>query len=469
MGTLLVVDDDTALLKILESILTDAGHQVTTASNGKKALDILIQTRFDLALIDLKLKKVSGFDLIKAIKESNPETVVIILTGFASIDTAITALRMGAYDYLQKPVKPELLIKTVERGLEKKELKELSEAMIKKMDEGVALLDSEGLIDFTSLRFCELSQYVAEEIAGRPFLSFISPEYEKAVKESFKKAWEGAPARFQVSVIRKDGKELIAIISFTRVGTRILTVISDITEIVGVPHIRKELMYRIEPGVVYLVTEETSETAMDAFVDLIHAGYEGVLVTREHPDEINNSWDADVPIFWLTNDVAGESTIFPNVALIERRLQPYLSRKRVVLIDRLDYVISKNSFESVLNFVQKLRDLAFMKKSIVLLSVDPRTLTEREFSLFEKETHPLEPVRTMNLSEGLLELLYYVAQRNEVGTKPFHKEIEKRFDITRTTVRKRLNQLREKGFVVEKRKGRMKVVEITDKGKKMIR
>ncbi|MGD2248639.1 MAG: response regulator [Candidatus Methanofastidiosia archaeon] len=469
MGTLLVVDDDTALLKMLESILTDAGHQVTTASSGKKALEILNKTRVDLALIDLKLKKVSGFDLIKAIKENDPETVVIILTGFASIDSAITALRMGAYDYLQKPVKPELLLRTVERGLEKKELKELSEAMIKKMDEGVALLDSEGLIDFTSLRFCELSQYAAEEIAGRSFLSFVSPEYEGAVKENLKKAWEGVPARFQVSVIRKDGKELIAIISFTRVGTRILTVISDITEIVGVPLIRKELMYRIEPGIVYLVTEETSETAMDAFVDLIHAGYGGVLVTREHPDEIKHSWDADVPIFWLTNDVAGESTIFPNVALIERRLQPYLSRKRVVLIDRLDYVISKNSFESVLNLVQKLRDLAFMKKSIVLLSVDPRTLTEREFSLLEKETHPLEPVRTMNLSEGLLELLYYVSQRNEVGAKPFHKEIEKRFDITRTTVRKRLNQLNEKGLVVEKKKGRMKVVEITDKGKKMIR
>lgn len=469
MGTLLVVDDDTSLLKILESILTDAGHQVTTATSGKEGLEVLTQTRFDLALIDLKLKKISGFDLIRTIKENSPETVVIILTGFASIDSAITALRMGAYDYLQKPVKPELLIKTVERGIEKKELKELSEAMIKKMDEGVILLDSEGLIDFASARFCELSKYTAEEIAGRPFLSFVSPEYEQTVTENFKKAWENTPVRFQASVIRKDGKELIAIISFTKVGTHILTVISDITEIVGAPDIKRELMYKIEPGSVYLVTEETLEKAMDAFVDLIHAGYGGVLVTREHPDEIKHTWKTDVPTLWLTNDVAGESTIFPNVALIERRLQPYLSRKRVVLIDRLDYVISKNSFESVLNFIQKLRDLAFMKKSIILLSIDPRTLTEQEFSLLEKETHPLEPVSTINLSEGLLELLYYVAQRNEVGAKPFHKEIEKRFDITRTTVRKRLNQLNKRGLIVEKKKGRMKVVEITDKGKKFVR
>jgi DNA-binding MarR family transcriptional regulator len=149
-------------------------------------------------------------------------------------------------------------------------------------------------------------------------------------------------------------------------------------------------------------------------------------------------------------------------------MKSYLSRNRVILIDRLDYLISKNSFASVLSLVQKLNDLVFMKKSIVLLSVDPRTLTEREFSLLQKETHPLQLLSKLDLSEDLGELLLYVAQRNEVGAKPSHKEIEKRFDITRTTVRKRLVLLHEKGLIVEKRKGRMKVVEITERGKRMV-
>jgi PAS domain S-box-containing protein len=378
-------------------------------------------------------------------------------------------MRMGAYDYLQKPIKPELLIQAVNRGLEKKQLKDLTEAVIKKMDEGIALLDSEGLIDFVSDRFCEISNHTSEELMGNLFLSIVSPEDEYATTENFRQARQGNPQRFQASIIRKDGKELIAIISLTKVGNRILTVISDVTKIIGPPVFRRDLMYKIRPGSVYLVTEENLSKSMSAFIELLSAGFLGLLITRNHPNEIKSTWNADVPVLWLTDDVVGESTIFPNVALVERKLHPYVSRNRVILIDRLDYLISRNSFETVLGLVQRLNDLVFMRKSVLLLSVDPRTLTERQFSLLEKETSPLLPSSKMNLPEDLSELLIYVAQRNEVGEKPFHKELEKKFDITRTTVRKRLRLLREKGLIVERKKGRMKVVEITERGRKMIR
>lgn len=468
MGTLLIVDDDKNLLKVLQQILEEAGHEVSAVSSGKEALIELSGRDFDLAVVDLKLEEVSGFDLIDAIRETYPSVVVIISTGFASLDSAIKALRMGAYDFLQKPLKPELLIKAVERGLEKKQLKDLAEAVIKKMDEGIALLDSEGLIDFVSKRFCEISQYTADELTGGLLLSLVAPEYENLTVENLRKAWEGSSRRFQASMIRKDGKELTAIISLTKAGNRVLAVVSDITKITGAPVIKRELMYKIQPGSVYLITEESTDKAMEALEDLLQAGYGGLMVTRDHPDEIKSTWNTDATVLWLTDDVAGESTMFPNIALLERKLQSYLSRNRVILIDRLDYLVSKNSFESVLGLVQRLNDLAFTKKSIILLSVDPRTLTEREFSLLEKETRPLVPINRSELPEDLSELLRYVTQRNEVGGKPSHKEIEKRFDITRTTVRKRLNQLEEKGMIVEKKKGRMKVIEITEKGRKSL-
>lgn len=468
MGNLLVVDDDSTLVKTLQNILEDAGHVVSPALSGNEALEHLKYTEYDLALVDLKLENISGFDLIEIIRDKYPDVVVVILTGFASVDSAIKALRMGAYDYLQKPVKPELLLKTVERGLEKKQLEALTEAVIKKMDEGIALLDSEGLINFASTQFCDIVQYSAEELTGYLFFSLVSPQDEFTANENFKKARQDRTKRIQASLIRKDGREVTAIISFTAVGNRVLTVISDITQIVDSPVTRKDLMYKVKPGSVYLITGENSEKAIEAFTDLLQAGYGGLLVTRNHPDEVKAVLNTDVPVLWLTDDVDGESTIFPNIALLERKLQSYLSRNRVILIDRLDYLISKNSFASVLSLVQKLNDLVFMKKSIVLLSVDPRTLTEREFSLLEKETRPLQPSSTLDLSEDLSELLLYVAQRNEVGAKPSHKEIEKRFDITRTTVRKRLTVLHEKGLIVEKKKGRMKVIEITERGKRMV-
>lgn len=468
MGTLLIVDDDKNLLKVLQQVLEESGHGVSIASNGEEALRELSARDFDLAIVDLKLEEVSGFDLIDTIKEMYPDVVVIISTGFASLDSAIKALRMGAYDFLQKPLKPALLIKAVERGLEKKQLKDLAEAVIRKMDEGIALLDSEGLIDFVSGRFCEISQYSADELTGGLLLSLVAPEFENLTAENLKKAWEGSSRRFQASMIRKDGKELTAIISLTKVGNRVLAVVSDITKITGAPVIKRELIYKIQPGSVYLITEESADKAMEALTDLLQAGYGGLMVTRDHPDEIKSTWNTDATLLWLTDDVAGESTMFPNIALLERKLQSYLSRNRVILIDRLDYLVSKNSFESVLGLVQRLNDLAFTKKSIILLSVDPRTLTEREFSLLEKETRPLVPINNVELPEDLSELLQYVARRNEVGGKPSHKEIEKRFDVTRTTVRKRLIQLEEKGMIVERKKGRMKVVEITEKGRKAL-
>lgn len=86
----------------------------------------------------------------------------------------------------------------------------------------------------------------------------------------------------------------------------------------------------------------------------------------------------------------------------------------------------------------------------------------------EKETSPLQPLSIRELREDLTELLEYVAKQNEVSAKPHHKDIEKKLHITRTTVRQRLKILSEKGSVVEKRKGRLKVVEITERGKKTI-
>jgi PAS domain S-box-containing protein len=303
MGYLLIVDDEKALVKTLQNILEDAGHAVLPALSGKEALSHLKHADCDLALVDLKLEDISGFDLIKIMNDKYPDVIVIILTGFASVDSAIKALRMGAYDYLQKPVKPELLIKTVERGLEKKQLKALAEAVIKKMDEGIALLDSEGLIDFASTRFCNMVQYSAEELTGYLFFSLVSPHYEYTANENFKKARQGQTKRIQASLIRKDGREITALVSFTTVGNRVLTVVSDITQVVGVPVARKDLMYKVTPGSVYLITEKTLEKAMEAFTDLLQAGYGGLLVTRNHPEEVKAVWNIDVSVLWLTDEV----------------------------------------------------------------------------------------------------------------------------------------------------------------------
>ncbi len=124
MADILVVDDDKGMREFLEIMLTQEGYGVRCAGDGKKALDLCSKHKFDLAITDLKMPKVDGIDFLKGAKEISPETVVILITAFASGETAVTAMKEGAYDYIEKNFDVEDLKKIVQDALDKKGAKE---------------------------------------------------------------------------------------------------------------------------------------------------------------------------------------------------------------------------------------------------------------------------------------------------------------------------------------------------------
>ena len=117
-GRILVVDDDDSLRRVLEVQLQQMGYRVNTAKNGEAALAQLRDSPHDLILTDLRMPGVSGLDLLKNIRAAHPETVVIMLTAYGSVDTAVEAMRAGAYDYLTKPVHQEELALIIKRALD---------------------------------------------------------------------------------------------------------------------------------------------------------------------------------------------------------------------------------------------------------------------------------------------------------------------------------------------------------------
>jgi len=131
MAEILVVDDDRGMREFLEIMLTQEGHGVRCASDGKKALEICRKHKFDLAITDLKMPKVDGIDFLKGVKELSPETMVILITAYASGGTAVTAMKEGAYDYLEKNFDIEDLKKIVRDALDKKGVKEEDAQFIK--------------------------------------------------------------------------------------------------------------------------------------------------------------------------------------------------------------------------------------------------------------------------------------------------------------------------------------------------
>ena len=118
----LVVDDERDIRDGSERILTRKGYRVTTASNGEEALQRVEETRFAIVLLDLKMPGMDGLEVLRLIRESHPETLVIVITGYATIETAIEAMKRGAYDFMPKPFKPDQLRIVVDRAIELKQL-----------------------------------------------------------------------------------------------------------------------------------------------------------------------------------------------------------------------------------------------------------------------------------------------------------------------------------------------------------
>jgi response regulator RpfG family c-di-GMP phosphodiesterase len=119
---ILVVDDEQVIREILADFLSMEGFWVRTAEDGSAALLELSRNQYDLVLSDLKMPVMGGLELLKAISEHTPNVVTIIMTGFGTVETAIDAMKKGAYDYILKPFKVEEVVHTIRRGLEKQRL-----------------------------------------------------------------------------------------------------------------------------------------------------------------------------------------------------------------------------------------------------------------------------------------------------------------------------------------------------------
>ncbi len=117
--SILVVDDEKNQREILETILSGEGYDVTTASSGEAAMKFVADRHFDLVLTDLKMTGMSGLDLLKELTDFDKSIIVILLTAHGSVDSAVDAMRLGAFEYLQKPYDSENLLDTVSRALKK--------------------------------------------------------------------------------------------------------------------------------------------------------------------------------------------------------------------------------------------------------------------------------------------------------------------------------------------------------------
>lgn len=132
---ILVVDDDVTILEILEEFLKRAGYEPRCFLDAQDSITAIQHEKYDLALVDLKLGKRNGLEVMKAFHENNPDMPVIILTGFGTVESAVEAMELGAFSYFTKPIKKDELLFEVKRALEKSRLQSEIERLKKAVND----------------------------------------------------------------------------------------------------------------------------------------------------------------------------------------------------------------------------------------------------------------------------------------------------------------------------------------------
>jgi DNA-binding NtrC family response regulator len=139
--TLLVVDDDVAMRQMLASLFREHGYEVRDSASADEALKEAAKFDFDAILSDIRMPGKSGIEMVGALRRMRPETPVVLMTAFGSIDSAVEAMRAGAFDYITKPFEPEAALLTLERAVERRALEEENRRLRRAVDQTSSLGD----------------------------------------------------------------------------------------------------------------------------------------------------------------------------------------------------------------------------------------------------------------------------------------------------------------------------------------
>ncbi len=338
--------------------------------------------------------------------------------------------------------------------------------------EGVAIIGLDGTVqEINSAGIAMIEAERPEQIIGKSIYELVTPEYRERARALFESVLRGNNAAYEAEIsgfkggrrwietravpLRDEKHEITAMLAISR----------DITERkrAETEMKRRMMKFKLDEGRLYLVKEHALTLSLLAFKDLLSVGYKGVVVSRTPEGEFRKAAEGVFEYLWIA-ERGGVKATPPELTEIELRLEN-VPRGCAILIDRLDYLAFKKGFEKTLAFVQRLRESAYLAGHVVILSIDPSTLSEKELRLLEKEALEIEPLRKAMLPEDLLEVLRYVYRQNTIGIKPSYTEAGLELGISKPTARKRIRNLVSAGYAMEAVKGRSKVLELTWKGR----
>lgn len=230
----------------------------------------------------------------------------------------------------------------------------------------------------------------------------------------------------------------------------------------------------LEPKKVYLVKEDDENHAHELFISSLNKGFAGLGIVREDPEKLKKKYNLQKTSFiWTTKtEVEGvpcETDINNLFTLISEFIKR--SKKSVILVDRLDYILNENKFGEVIKKIHALKDLALAHECIVILSVNPELVEDSQLKALEAETIDLYGKhlrKKVELTEMEMNILNYINENNIVNKLVSYKDITNNFKITKPTTRVKINKLQGLGLLQIEQRGRFKSLKITSAGRRII-
>lgn len=200
LANILVIDDEARIREACTLVLSDRGFTVSSASDGEEGLEMISNNYFDIVLVDLMMPKISGFDVLSEVRTNHPDTVVIVITGYATLEHSIEAMKKGAFDFIPKPFTPDQLRAVVDKSLQyTNALQDIAESksrlrvLVNRLTEGVLTTDNNKLIVQANPAFLHMMRYHGEDVIGRNVAEII--EY-KEILDAIDRTLAMAPETF---------------------------------------------------------------------------------------------------------------------------------------------------------------------------------------------------------------------------------------------------------------------------------
>ena len=242
---ILVVDDEKVIREGCSDVLSPEGFEVVLAENGEQGLEMIEKVHFDVVLLDLMMPGISGFDVLSHVKALHPDTSIIVITGYATVEHSIEAMKNGAFDFIPKPFSPDQLRVVVAKAIDHTgALKDISNeksrmrVLINLLANGVMVTDVEKKLVLANPAFMKITGFKGDDIIGRPFSELVQQEQLQQMVEHALSMPESEFTELTEELeIAKSGEDGTAIYVVRcrpfrdRIGRNLgtITVLSDIT------------------------------------------------------------------------------------------------------------------------------------------------------------------------------------------------------------------------------------------------